>query len=316
MKKSKKVFLQTGAFTFLSLVLSAAIQRLLFLLPNKKYKADDGLFYSWKDQDIFYKVIGTGSPVLLLHNTCIGASHKEWEKNIDALSRSHRIYIPDLPGYGSSSKVAKTYTAYEYAVFIHDFITDVIGQPTSIIASSVSGCLALKAYELHPQDVKKLALISPTGMEEIPFATSEESRTLALLQKPLLGTGMYLKECSKKAIKDRLQKEMFFSKELVTKELVQSYYQSAHLGYEKARFAYASAASRFIHASIQKTLETISIPLMVVWGEENICNPPHYLEKIQQLHPEGEYILFEKTRMLPHYENYSEFNKVIEQFIN
>ncbi len=317
MKKGKKILIHIGLFSFLSIMLSFAIERMIFLFTNKKKDQEpEDSIYLWKNQKISYQIHGTGSPVLLLHHTCIGASHKEWEKNIESLSNRYRLYVPDLPGYGNSQKIRTTYTAYDYTSFIHDFITNIIGQPVTIIASSTSACFALKAYELNPSDIKKLALISPTGMEEQPFATPEENHRLALLKMPIIGTGLYLKAASKKAITEQLQKELFFSKELVTKEIIHHYYMDAHKGYENARFSYASASSRFINVSIQKTLTNIHIPLFVAWGEENVTNPPEFLEKIYQIHPNGEYILFEKTRLLPHYENSTQFNNMIQNFIN
>ena len=45
---------------------------------------------------------GDGLPVILIHG--LGASAEIWSANIGALASRHRVYVPDLPGFGRTEK--------------------------------------------------------------------------------------------------------------------------------------------------------------------------------------------------------------------
>ena len=170
------------------------------------------------------------------------------------------------------------------------------------------------AYALNSKNIRKLVLISPTGLQNC-LPTNKENKKRILLQSPLLGTQFFISAASKKAIKNHLTKDMFFSKELVTKELVENYYSMAHKGNENARFSFASTETKFIYADIKKVLQEMKIPFCIVWGKENKINIPEQMDMIEQMRPDGTYFLFENTRMLPHYENSTVFNESIHSFL-
>jgi pimeloyl-ACP methyl ester carboxylesterase len=46
---------------------------------------------------------GAGAPLVLLHGG--HGSWLHWARNIEALSASHRVLVPDLPGYGDSDSL-------------------------------------------------------------------------------------------------------------------------------------------------------------------------------------------------------------------
>lgn len=346
MKRNQKrvsLFCAVGA---VSLSTISAIQHIIFYKANKTEipQVPPKRVYQYKNNFVAYQVYGSGRPLLLLHNTEIGASGAEWQNNIESLSRMYQVFVPDLPGFGDSQKPKITYTAYQYALFINDFIENVMQRSAFVVASSTAADFAVMAYALKHENIRKLVLISPTGLPKTTekennkklfchsilgnhfFVTADskkankipskkENYKRMLYQCPILGTQFFIQAASKKAIKKRLTQDFFFSKELVTKELVQNYYIMAHKGNENARFVFASADTQFLYADIQKVLKEMKIPLCVIWGKENHVNPPEQMEQIEQLKGDGSYILFENTRMLPHYENSTVFNETIHDFL-
>ena len=316
MNKKKKFFGILGFWVSIAVAVPAAFHKLIFLLANRKsHEAQPYELFDWKEGRVAYHTYGTGRPLLLLHHTSVGASHAEWEKNIDFLAQNHKVYAIDLPGFGASEKPKITYTAYQYALFLNDFIEQQVKRPVSIVASSASADFALMAYLMKPKNMRKLVLISPTGMKT-GFAIPEDNKKRRMLQAPLFGTQYFIQAASKKAIKEQLEKDLFFSKENVPQKLVDTYYIAAHKGGENARFSYASTASGFTGVTIKKALENLKIPFLVAWGEENRSNPAKYMDQIEELRPDGEYAIFEKTRLLPHYENSVEFNQLVKEFLN
>ncbi|NDO46279.1 alpha/beta fold hydrolase [Clostridium sp. MD294] len=316
MKQSKKrVSLFCAVMAVCTCTLSA-VQHILFYIANKKQNTQQisQKIYQSKEGAITYSVYGTGRPLLLLHNTEIGASSLEWQNNIESLSRMYQVFVPDLPGFGNSQKSKITYTAYQYALFINHFITDIIQRSAFVVASSASADFAVMAYALNHDNIRKLVLISPTAFQNT-IPTERENRKRILYQLPLIGTQIFILSASKKAIKKNLTENLFFSKEIVTKQLIENYYTMAHRGNEIARFSFASVQSQFLYADIQKTLKEMKIPLCIVWGKQNRCNPPEQMDNIKSIRPYDTYFLFENTRILPHFENSKVFNENIHSFL-
>ena len=57
------------------------------------------------ERDIFVVELGEGPPLVMLHGGGPGASGmSNFSRNIPALARRFRLIVPDLPGYGRSTK--------------------------------------------------------------------------------------------------------------------------------------------------------------------------------------------------------------------
>jgi pimeloyl-ACP methyl ester carboxylesterase len=115
--------------------------------------------------DIHYKCQGKGEPVILLH----GAANDwhEWEKNIDALSHSFRIYVPDLPGYGLSQMPEVPIASNWGADFLDGFVK-AIGIPSAHLVGHSMGGMGAIAFALeHPDRVKKLILVNSGGLGDL-----------------------------------------------------------------------------------------------------------------------------------------------------
>ena len=58
-------------------------------------------------KQIFHAETGSGPAAILLHGGGPGASGlSNYSRNIDALARDFRVIVPDMPGYGRSTKVS------------------------------------------------------------------------------------------------------------------------------------------------------------------------------------------------------------------
>jgi 2-hydroxy-6-oxonona-2,4-dienedioate hydrolase/4,5:9,10-diseco-3-hydroxy-5,9,17-trioxoandrosta-1(10),2-diene-4-oate hydrolase len=115
---------------------------------------------------IHYLDVGKGDPVVLIHGGGPGASGaSNYRRNIDALSRRYRLLIPDLPGYGQSSKQkisGPRYAAYANAML---GLLDHLGiKRAHFVGNSLGGGAALKVALEAPDRVDKLVLMGPAGL--------------------------------------------------------------------------------------------------------------------------------------------------------
>jgi pimeloyl-ACP methyl ester carboxylesterase len=108
--------------------------------------------------DIHYLTGGRGEPLIIVHGGSGGA--KAWRKNIAALSRQYTVYVPDLPGFGSSQSMESPYYIPEMVDFVDNF-TDSLGLHNFyLMGHSFGGGIALHYTLQHPEKIRKLVLVS------------------------------------------------------------------------------------------------------------------------------------------------------------
>lgn len=299
---------------------TALLNKLVFMSACSKKENntnlnDDENFFNWKHGKIHYTVSGNGKPLLLLHGMDIGASYTQWQKNILSLSESYRVYAIDMLGFGFSDKPRITYTSYIYALLINDFIDEIIGKPVAVAANGHSCSFALKAYKLKPENFKKFILIEPLNI----ISNSTEKKYLyfkKLIETNIIGTAIYNIIASKYFLKSYIIENVLFAQERYNfKELVDERHYMAHFGGSAAKYAYASAVSNFINVDLKSDIKDIKLPIHIIWGEGAKINPISNMEVISKVKKDALYTIFEETKLLPQYENATEFNKLVKEFL-
>ncbi len=192
MKFFKFLFKILMAF-FKAVVVIAGINMIFsFIVERKHDKAiEGGNYYVWKYGRIFYHKRGHGSPVILLH----GLEPSQSGRNLDTLSKvlstKHTVYTIDLLGFGLSDKPWITYTNFLYVRLILDFIKEVIGEYTDIVACEGSALSMLQTYNFDPSMIGKVVLVNPSRKETVEIPKVFALKVKKLLDLPLIGTFIY-----------------------------------------------------------------------------------------------------------------------------
>ncbi len=115
---------------------------------------------------IFYVESGTGTPVVLLHGGGPGASGvSNYSRNIDALAQHFRVIVPDLPGYGRSTKNFDHSDPFGYlATMIRGLLHQLDVDTAHLVGNSYGGAAALRLALDTPNRVGKLVLMGPGGI--------------------------------------------------------------------------------------------------------------------------------------------------------
>ena len=288
-------------------------QQAVLKLAQKK-KDETHFMETWETEEgeVAYRSVGTGRPLLLIHSMMLGDSSREWDDVIDGLAEHYHVYAVDLPGFGNSYHPEEPWTAYQYAKFLHTFMKEVIKRPACVCGANAGADFALLLSMLHPEQVKRMILVSPEGIGK-GFATEEDTKPLSLLLKPVAGTQKFLLGTSKKAIKAQLE-TAFHAKETISAELVQRYADASRYG-DHAQATYAGIATRFHAADTKTAFEKLSVPFLMVWGEENKENPLKHFDTAEKMKDFGSFAVFEKTGALPHMENSKAFLENTKEFL-
>lgn len=287
MKKSKHKLLTAGILLSLATGIIYVINRIIFataVLKNLLKSSADN-YYEWRFGKIYYRKKGHGTPLLLIHDLTVYSSAYEWNKVIDELAKTYTVYAIDLLGCGRSEKPRITYTNYLYVQLITDFIKNVIGKKTDIVASGYSGSFSVLAGYSDPDYINKLILINPPSLSSLSRVPSKRSKLHKfILELPVFGTLIYNIRTCQSNIQLLFTEKYLYNPFSVTPEMVDTYYEAAHKSFSSSKFLLSSLVSGYTNNSINHALSEInqSITVLSCEGEKDsdkivesymTCNP-------------------------------------------
>lgn len=124
-------------------------------------------FAEYESARIFYRTLGTGPCVILLHG--FGEDGSIWQNQWEHL-KGHRIIIPDLPGSGRSDAVPDM-SLEGLARAINQVLEKESVDKCTLIGHSMGGYTGLAFLELFPDKLEALGLFHSSA-----FADSEEKK--------------------------------------------------------------------------------------------------------------------------------------------
>lgn len=108
--------------------------------------------------------------VIFLHGAGAGASgYSNFKTNYPVFAAAgHRVIVPDLLGYGLSSKPDLEMYDLDFFVAGVKGLVDALGlKRVSLVGNSLGGAVSLGYALAHPQDMAKLVLLGPGGVEDL-----------------------------------------------------------------------------------------------------------------------------------------------------
>jgi pimeloyl-ACP methyl ester carboxylesterase len=280
-----------------------------------------GQYWQWRGHKIYYVKAGREEtqkpPLLLIHG--FGASTDHWRKNIAQLQEDFQVWAIDLLGFGRSEKANVEYSGNLWCDQLHDFITEVIGQPAVLAGNSLGGYAALCVAAQHPSSTSGLILLNSAGpfsdtktAPKNPFQEAIATLIRSILLQPLGSYLLFQYVQQPGTIRKTLEK-VYLDKSAVTDRLVE----------EIRRPALDPGAAK-VFASVFKTnqgekvdvlLQKLRCPLLLLWGEADPwMNSKERSAKFRQYSPNlTEYYL--TAGHCPHDEIPEQVNNLIKTWI-
>lgn len=104
-----------------------------------------------------------------------------WQDAIDALSKAgYRVIAPDQIGFCTSTKPAHyQYSFQQLAQNTRELLASLDIHKVTLVAHSTGGMLATRYALMYPQDVEKLVMVNPIGLEDwkakgVPWRSVDE----------------------------------------------------------------------------------------------------------------------------------------------
>ncbi|MEV5013455.1 alpha/beta fold hydrolase [Streptomyces sp. NPDC053780] len=122
--------------------------------------------YDVGTRKIFVAEAGDGPPVLLLHGGGPGASGvSNYHRNIGELAKEYRVIVPDLPGYGRSTKGIDPADPFgSLAEGIRGLLDELGLDKAHLVGNSYGGACALRLALDTPGRVDRMVLMGPGGI--------------------------------------------------------------------------------------------------------------------------------------------------------
>ncbi|HVQ37921.1 MAG TPA: alpha/beta fold hydrolase [Pyrinomonadaceae bacterium] len=305
-----KTMLAGGAGVAALAAFNAVIRRNA-IEPDNSALGGEPHFFRWKHGRVFYKSSGAenlGMPIVFIHGIGAGSSSFMWRKNFDELAKQFRVYALDLLGFGLSDKPATApYSADLYVELITDFIREVSGHPTNVIASSLGAAYVIRVADEHPELINAMILNGPTGSDTLNRRPGMAGAAFyGLLQSPVLGTSFYNVMASERSIREYARDHLFYNQHRVTDRLVTNLYATSHQ--PGAQHAIAAFLSGYLNTDTRSPFSRLTQHTVMVWGKQDTTTPLGKAVSLLQLNDRASLEVFDYCRMMPEQEHPEKFN--------
>ena len=266
--------------------------------------------------DIFVAETGTGPAVVLLHGGGPGASGvSNYSRNIDALAQHYRVIVPDLPGYGRSTKGVDQTDPFGYLADSIRGLLDEMGIDTAhLVGNSYGGACALRLALDTPDRVEKMILMGPGG---IGTTRGLPTPGLQSLLSYYTGTGP-----SRDKLATLIRDYLVFDGSAVPDDVIDNRYQSsidpevvANPPLRRPSGPSALKTLWRMDFTRDKRLSTLQTPTLVLWGARDKVNKPGGGQMLVDRMPHCDLIITSETGHWVQWERADLFNDVTRSFL-
>jgi pimeloyl-ACP methyl ester carboxylesterase len=273
-----------------------------------------------------------GEPVLLLHGW--GASTFTWRENIDALAEAgFRAIAFDRPPYGLSAKTGANipYSSTALAEFTAHVMDTLDIKRAILVGQSQGGGVAGYFAMMYPKRVSKLVLVSaalrPTD-DPLPETGGSGSRVGGAMGFPAFITSLLdfppaarwaqigMRVSIKPDFVTDILKSAYYDPAFMTPEVAEGYQRQLQVtGWDEALLNQLRMTNLTSDPLKASQIAAISVPVMIVWGEEDTWVPLAVGERLRELLPESTWHVYPQAGHLVQEEAAADFNRDLLAFL-
>ncbi len=259
--------------------------------------------------ELNYVEIGSGEPVVLVHG--LGGCWQNWLENIPHLAASHRVIVPDLPGFGESPIPGWEITIEAYGKVLGRLLEELDTGPVSLVGNSMGGFISAEVVVAQPNHVKRLALVSAAGVSHARMYRAPAATVGRMARTAAPFTGRHGERALKRpGLRHRVFRGLFYKPTALRPELI---WEITQHGLESPGLV---AAIRALSGyDILDRLEDVDAPTLIVWGQDDYVVPATDALEYAQLLPHAQLEIFNRCGHLPMAERPVRFNRVLERFL-
>lgn len=267
-----------------------------------------------KGEPIFYAEAGQGQAVVMLHGGGPGASGvSNYSRNIEALAQEFRVIVPDMPGYGRSTKRPNHTDTYRYIADMIRGLLDHLGIDTAhVVGNSLGGAAALLLALDTPNRVDRLVLMGPAGIgttRGLPTAGMT-----SLLSYYTGGDGP-----TRDKLATFIRTYLVYDSSSVSDELIDLRYQASIdpevVANPILRRPSTPQAIWRMDITRDRRLQKLENPTLVLWGKDDKVNKPSGGTTLLNTMPNAELVMTSQTGHWMQWERAELFNRLVADFL-
>lgn len=256
---------------------------------------------------------GEGFPVLMLHGGGPGAAGvANYSRNIAALAKHFRVLVPDMPGYGKSSKgVNRSDPFGDLAESMLGLLDALKIERAHVVGNSYGGACGLRMALDRPNRVSSLVLMGPGGIN-----TTRGLPTAGLnsLLNYYGGSGP-----SRAKLASFIREYLVADGSRIPDSIIDERYQSSIdpevIANPPLRRPNSLAAAMRMDFTRDRRLAKCQAPTLVLWGAADKVNRPSGGPALQKAMPNCDLYLFGNTGHWVQWERAEEFNATTTTFL-
>ena len=241
-----------------------------------------------RDHEVAYLEGGAGEPLILVHG--FAATKDHFTRVASYLTPRYRVLIPDLPGFGDSSKAEEaSYSIADQVRSLRAFVDALDVGHAHLGGSSMGGFVVTEYAFAHPEAVGSLWLLGPLGT----WAAVDSELTRRLLES---GENMLVVKTpadfarTADFVMSRRPYMPYSVRQTLTSEAVANHALHSRIFQEIGPE----------HAPpLDTRLGNLSIPTLVIWGKEDRVLSPDAAATYAAAMPRAEVLLMDGIGHLP-----------------
>lgn len=319
----RKTALVTGSVALGALVTGTLFRRFRHLKLSSPADLDPALEADTRTLEImegrtrFYERAGTGIPLVLLHSINAASSSFEMKPIFDHLAAGTErpIYALDWFGFGRSDRPPVRYTPSIYVRQLRRFLSEHVHLRADVIALSLSCEYAAEIARSLPYLVRRLVLISPTGLSEGRSATALQ-RVAVSLANSVGAFEIFFYRLTRDDVLRRFYRRQFLQRSDVPEDLIAYASKACHVrgAHHAPRYF---VQGRLSTGSARRIYASVRVPTLVVTPE----TPQGLIQRFDNVGALAErnaaYVSVKHVPggLLPHWDAPDRFFDVIDPFL-
>jgi 3-oxoadipate enol-lactonase len=254
------------------------------------------------DAEIFYDVAGSGPPVFLLHPFPL--HHEFWLPLSPSLSSGYKLIMPDLRGHGESSLGDGPAMMPKHADDLRRLMDELGATRAPIVGVSIGGYIIFEFWRRFRERARALVLCNTKAAADTPEARATRlSSADDVLQR---GTEAFFEGMLQKAPAETTRRSR--------PDLIEGALRMMRkMSPEDVAGVQRGMAER---TDSVPTLKTISVPTLVITGDEDVLTGVPEAEVMKQNIPGAQMKVIAKAGHYSPFEQPGEAARVLRQFLD
>lgn len=255
---------------------------------------------------IHYLEQGEGPAVVFLHGSGNGAcGHSNFKGNYPVFADGgYRCIVPDLIGYGYSDKPDDVeYPLSFFVECVHQAMAAIGLKKYTLVGNSLGGAIALGLALAHPEQVERLILMAPGGLNDLPDYMAMPGMA-AMFQ--LFG--------SDEPVTEQRMKEFFIKAFVVDPQYVDD--ELVHERHQLMQLQNPQVIQTMSVPNMTERLGEITQPTLALWGLDEKMMPESGILRLAKGLPDCRTVLLPRCGHWVMIEHRDYFNRACLDFLN